>query len=279
MTQKKTTPDPFRALIKLMERLRRPGGCPWDRKQTHQSIARNLLEEAHETYEAIFDNDPTHLMEELGDLLLQVIFHSQIAEEKKQFTVDDVCRVIHEKLVRRHPHVFSDLKLNSATAVIKNWEKIKMQERKEKGSNQGVLDGIPNSLPALIKAYRLGEKAGRVGFDWINAKQVWIKVREEWTELNKELTKRRSPSPNPSHRGRGNTSRIEEELGDLLFSLTQYARHTKIDPERALVQASNKFRGRFQKMEAAARRKGQTIASLSMAEKERAWNTAKRKSR
>ena len=247
-----------------MARLRAPGGCPWDRKQTHRSIARNMLEEAHEAYEAIFDGNPSHLMEELGDVLLQVIFHAQMAAEKRRFTLDDVCRVIHEKLVRRHPHVFSDLKLSTATQVVKNWERIKMAERKEKGSQKGGLDGIPPSLPALIRAYRLGEKAGRVGFDWSNARQVWKKVDEELGELKREI---RRP------KGR---KKIENELGDLLFTLVQYARHSKIDPERALGRTCNKFRSRFQKMEVSAKRSNQEITFLSPSQRERLWQRSKR---
>ena len=225
------------------------GGCPWDLKQTHQTVTKHIIEEAYEVVDAIEKLNETNIQsyinfkEELGDLLFQVIFHSQLAKEKGYFNLEDVIRYTCDKLIFRHPHVYAALedKSLSVSDVLQNWEilKRKEKEKKEKNINQeNMLSGLPMSLPALLKAYRIGEKVGRVKFDWIDLKDVKGKVTEEWQELHDELNKDNSKK-----------IRVEEEFGDLLFALCQYARHLNIDPENALQQANIKFTKRFNYME------------------------------
>ncbi len=248
-------------LREIMARLRAPDGCPWDRAQTRQTLKRHLLEETYEVLEAIDADDMAELCEELGDLLLQVYFHAQIAAEEAAFTFADVTAALGEKLVRRHPHVFGDQAAADAEQALANWEQIKQAERRAKGKERSsLLDRVPSSLPALAAAQALGERAATVGFDWETVRGVFDKVREELDELWRADT--------PAERA--------EELGDVLFVLARVGSWLDVDVEDALRRANRKFRARFGAMEAAARREGLELASLSDAEWDRLWNAAKR---
>ena len=265
--------DQFEALVELQARLRAPGGCPWDRRQTHETLRTYLLEEAYEVLEAIDRADPMELSEELGDLLLQVLFHAELAREAGRFDISSVIRNIHDKLVRRHPHVFGDVKADTPEEVVKNWEHLKAEEKRgsSKASAKGqiapsALDGIPRTLPALLEALQVTRRAARVGFDWQNVEGIFDKLDEEVTELRKALNE-------------GGTSRLEEELGDVLFVIVNLARHLKLDPEVALTHANWKFKSRFQDMETAARSEGQALGDLSQEELEALWEAAKARAR
>ncbi len=245
----------------IMARLRAPDGCPWDRAQTRQTLKRHLLEETYEVLEAIDADDMAELCEELGDLLLQVYFHAQIAAEETAFTFADVTAALGEKLVRRHPHVFGDQAATDAQQALANWEQIKQAERRAKGKERSsLLDRVPRALPALAAAQALGERAATVGFDWETVRGVFDKVDEELDELRRADT--------PAERA--------EELGDVLFVLARVGSWLDVDVEDALRRANRKFRTRFGAMEAAARREGVELASLSDAEWDRLWNAAKR---
>lgn len=247
-----------------MARLRGPNGCPWDKEQTYQTITPYLLEEAHETVEAIDKNDFESLKEELGDLLMQIAFYCQMASEEKKFNAEDVIEKICEKLVRRHPHVFGEEKVTGSKEVLENWEKIKQVENK--GKRESILDGIPKTIPAIIRAFRLGEKSSRVGFDWGDVKGIWDKVLEETKELEEafdsDIVRR--------------TSNIEHEYGDLLFTLANLGRFLNVDPETALRQASERFTKRFQHIEKKCRTQNKTLQSLSPKEWNEGWETAKK---
>ena len=248
-------------LREIMARLRAPDGCPWDRAQTRQTLKRHLLEETYEVLEAIDADDMAELCEELGDLLLQVYFHAQIAAEEGDFTFADVVGALGEKLVRRHPHVFGDQAAADAEQALANWEQIKQAERRVKGKERAsLLDRVPSALPALAAAQALGERAATVGFDWETVRGVFDKVSEELDELRRADT--------PAERA--------EELGDVLFVLARVGSWLDVDVEDALRRANRKFRARFEAMEAAARREGLELASLSDAEWDRLWNAAKR---
>ena len=248
-------------LREIMARLRAPDGCPWDRAQTRQTLKRHLLEETYEVLEAIDADDMAELCEELGDLLLQVYFHAQIAAEEATFTFADVTAALGEKLVRRHPHVFGDQAAADAEQALANWEQIKQAERRAKGKERSsLLDRVPSALPALAAAQALGERAATVGFDWETVRGVFDKVDEELDELRRADT--------PAERA--------EELGDVLFVLARVGSWLDVDVEDALRRANRKFRARFGAMEAAARREGLELASLSDAEWDRLWNAAKR---
>ena len=256
-------------LLAVMARLRGPSGCPWDREQTKQTLKKYLIEEAYEVLEAIEESKPEKLKEELGDLLLQIVFLSQIAAEKSQFAFSDVVRLLVQKLVRRHPHIFPSSNLpipispRNAREVRKIWREVKKQEAKE-GPKQSLLDGLPLGLPALIRAQRMTERAARVGFDWPRIGGVWAKVREEIRELKK------------AERAKGRREK-EEELGDVLFSFVNLARHFGLSAEEALRKANLRFTRRFRKMEAQLRRKGLSLEETSLQEMDREWNLAKRK--
>jgi MazG family protein len=262
----------FEALVELQTRLRAPGGCPWDRRQTHETLKTYLLEEAYEVLEAIDKADPRELSEELGDLLLQVVFHAELAREAGCFDISSVIQSIHDKLVRRHPHVFGDVKADTPEQVVKNWEQIKAEEKRRNSQAAkdqiapSSLDGIPRTLPALLESLQLTRRAARVGFDWQEVGGVFDKLDEEVTELRKALNE-------------GAASRLEEELGDLLFVVVNLARHLKIDPEVALTRANWKFKSRFQDMETAARSEGQRLGDLSQEELEALWEAAKARAR
>lgn len=254
-----SAPELFRALLQVMDQLRGPHGCPWDKKQTPQSLVPCLLEETYEVIAAIDAQDPQHLKEELGDLLLQVVFHSRIGSEKGDFQMKDILSHLIVKLVRRHPHVFGGAELGEAEEALKQWEEIKAEER---DPNASLLEGVPVQLPALARAYRLGAKTSRVGFDWPNVDGVLEKVVEELQELNEEI-RRDCPES------------IEEEFGDLLFSLAQVARFLKINPEDALRKSSLKFQRRFEEMEKELRGAGKKMSECPPQELEGLWNRAK----
>lgn len=261
----KNAEKPFEKLVEIMARLRGPGGCPWDKEQTHQTILPYLLEEAHETAEAIDENDFEGLKEELGDLLTQIVFHAQMAREAGRFDIHDVIGTISEKLIRRHPHVFGKEKVSGTQEVLENWEKIKQVENKHK--RESLLDGIPKTVPALIKAFRLGEKAGRVGFDWPDRKGIWKKVKEECDELEKELTTDKGPETTDQ--------KTADEYGDLLFTLANLGRFLHIDPETALRRAADRFTRRFQWIEKEAKKSGKVLRELTAEEWDDFWNRAK----
>jgi tetrapyrrole methylase family protein/MazG family protein len=251
----------FDRLVSLMARLRSPGGCPWDREQTHQSIRKYVIEEAYEVAEAIDRDDPGELRTELGDLLLQVVFHARMAEEDGRFAIADVCDAICEKLERRHPHVFGEISVRDAAEVTTNWEAIKVRER---GPGASAIDGVPRALPALQRAERVSEKAAGVGFDWASAGDVLGKVDEERAELGEALAG-------------GDAGRMAAELGDLLLTLANLARKLGIEPELALTRAVDRFESRFREMEASAARSGEELRRLDPDELEDRWQAAKRR--
>jgi tetrapyrrole methylase family protein/MazG family protein len=255
-------PDSMARLLEIMARLRDPGGCPWDREQTLDSLRGYLLEESHEVLEALDRADPSALREELGDLLFQIVFQARIAEETGWFDFHSVAEGISDKLVRRHPHVFGEIRLQSAGEVVRQWEDLKEAE-KARGATGSRLEGIPRSLPALLRSLRIGEKAARAGFDWERTADVFAKVREEIDEWEAAV------------RGADGEA-AARELGDLLFALVNVARKSGIDPERALQQTADRFAGRFRSMEEAARRNGTRLEDLSPAELETLWVEAKR---
>jgi MazG family protein len=253
--------DAFVRLVDLMARLRGPGGCPWDREQTPESLRPYVLEEAYEVLEAIDQGDAHALRDELGDLLLQIVFQSQLAAEAGRFTVADVSRAIADKLVRRHPHVFGDVEVRDADEVMRNWRRLKAAERAAKGET-GALAGVPRALPALVRAEQLGEKAGQVGLDWPDAAAVLDKVREELAELEAAIAA-------------GDGADTERELGDLLLTLASLGRHLGVSSEMALRGAADRFVRRVERVEAAARARGADLRQLSAEERERLWSAAK----
>lgn len=254
----------FGDLVEIMKRLRGPGGCPWDAEQTMDSLRRYILEEAHELIEAIEDGDLRGIREECGDVLLQVVFVSEIARTDGAFDIDDVTRGICRKLVDRHPHVFSDLSVENASEVLKNWEKIKEDERRARSSDSSALAGIPRSLPSLLRARRIQERAARKGFDWKPKEidEVWKKLSEELDELRREVERKDGEA-------------AKAEFGDLLFSMVNVARHIGVDPESALQSANEKFSSRFRDVEGQAARRGVDMRSLPLAELDEMWNIAK----
>ncbi|HQO21128.1 MAG TPA: nucleoside triphosphate pyrophosphohydrolase [Acidobacteriota bacterium] len=259
---KKSGYPEYARLVELMARLRAPGGCPWDRSQSREDLKTYLVEETYEVLDAIDSKSSDKLKEELGDLLLQIVFHAEIAEEENAFDIEDVCRSINEKLVRRHPHVFGDAKAETPDIVLKNWETIKKGEKEGKSA----LGGVPKVLPALLKAYRLQEKAARVGFDWEETRQVEAKVDEELAEL-REATEN------------GDREKIREELGDLLFAIVNLSRFLKLDPEDTLQSANEKFIRRFKAVEKSAADDGRDLHGMSLAEMDQLWEEAKKKER
>ena len=258
--------DRFGELVQIMARLRGENGCPWDREQTHASIKPYLLEETYEVLESIDENDPAKLEEELGDLALQIVFHAQMADEAGLFTIADVLRGINEKLRRRHPHIFGDVKADTAQEVLFNWEQIKKLEREKAQGRASLLDGVPRELPALLRAHRLQEKASRVGFDWNEARQVFQKVEEELAELRAAME---SEQPD----------RMEAELGDLLFSLVNLGRFIAVNPEDALRKTIARFIARFQYIEEELARRGTAPGQVTLAEMDALWAEAKAKGR
>ena len=264
---KLTPPDPalpgIAQLIEIVAKLRGPGGCPWDREQTHATLRAGLIEEAHEVIAAIDNQDDANLREELGDLLLQSVMHAQLASEEGRFTFDDIAREISTKLVRRHPHVFAADHCADSAAVLTRWEEIK---RAEKGdAPQSALDGIPGGMPALMLAQKTQKKAARVGFDWPDAAPVFAKLHEETAELRAELAKPGAP-----------TADIEDELGDLLFTTVNLARKLHLDAETALHRATRKFAVRFRAVEQLAAARGLELAKMPLPELDAIWDEVKR---
>ena len=273
--QKQLTPGEwFEKLVAVQARLRAPNGCPWDREQTHQSLRTYLIEEAYEVLEALESGNDAKFAEEMGDLLLQIVFHSQIAREERRFTVSEVIREIHDKMIRRHPHVFGEVTAKDSAEVLRNWEQIKAEERRASGnkgnSNAGriekkedsLLDGVSRALPATLEGFQLTRKASRIGFDWEDAGGVFDKMREETEELKSALSKE-------------DQSKMEEELGDLLFATVNLSRFLKIDPEIALKKANAKFTRRFHAMEKLARKSGREFKNVPREEMETLWEAAK----
>jgi tetrapyrrole methylase family protein/MazG family protein len=250
----------FEDLVAIMRRLRAPGGCPWDAEQTHESLTRYLLEEAYEVIEAIEARSADHLREELGDLLLQPIFHAAIAEESGDFNIGDVIQTLCDKLIRRHPHVFGDMEIRDSSAQMENWERIK---RHEKGAERpSALSGVPPQLPALLKAQKITEKASRVGFDWEHVDQVMAKVMEELHEFEEAMA--------------GNDNdRMEAELGDLLFAIVNLGRFLSINPEEALRKTINRFQNRFRYVEERLADQGKQMVSTPLEEMDLLWEEAK----
>ena len=245
----------FDELLTIMRRLRKE--CPWDREQTNDSIKGHTIEEAYEVVEAIDHGNDDDLRHELGDLLLHVVFHSQIAQDEGRFTIDDVLQAIIEKLIRRHPHIFSDTKVENTGDVLRNWEQIKMDEGRE-----SVIDGVPRSLPALLKAHRMQDKASKIGFDWEHRDEVWKKVQEELEEL-RDAVERRD--------GRD----MEEEVGDLLFSIVNFSRFIKVNPEDALRRTIDKFDRRFRHVERRLRDQNRSPQDATLEEMDGYWDEAK----
>ena len=252
----------FGELVQIMARLRGENGCPWDRQQTHESIKPYFVEETYEVLEAIDEGDAGKLCEELGDVMLQVVFHARMAEEAALFNIGTVLRAITEKLVRRHPHVFGDVQADTAQEVLFNWEQIKRTERQQAAGRASALDGVPRELPALLRAHRLQEKASRVGFDWKEAREVLQKVEEEFAEFRAALESERP-------------ERMEAELGDLLFSLVNLSRFVAVNPEEALRKTIARFIARFRHIEEELARRGRNPSQATLDEMDVLWAEAK----
>jgi tetrapyrrole methylase family protein/MazG family protein len=264
----------FEKLVAVQARLRAPKGCPWDIEQTHETLRTYLIEEAYEVLEALDSGDDSKFAEEMGDLLLQVVFHAQIAQEESRFDVSDVIREIHDKMIRRHPHVFGEIQAKDTAEVLRNWEQIKAEERQKKSSSAkgnppkvppkptSLLDGVSRALPATMEGFQLTRKASRIGFDWDNVEGVFEKMREEQAEVRKAIEFR-------------DQKKIEEEIGDALFAAVNLARFLKVDPEIALKKANAKFFARFREMERLARSSGREFKNLPRDEMESLWESAK----
>ena len=271
-----TAPHPdFDAFVETIARLRAPDGCPWDREQTHGSIASNMIEEAYEAVDAIEAADTAHLREELGDVLLQVVLQSQIAADAGEFTIDDVCHDVNAKMVRRHPHVFGEVQASDANEVLDLWDQVKLQEKEAAAGDAepaeaGLLDGVPRSFPALMQAQKISRKAAATGFEWDSVDDVWAKVREEVAELKEAYAAApKSPNGKVSKEQEGAAVReVELEFGDVLFTLVNVGRKMGLDAEAALRATCQKFRDRFALMEAEARRQGASVEELSLDEQE-----------
>ncbi len=250
----------FERCLQILDRLRVE--CPWDRKQTNESLRSHSIEEVYELSDAIIKNDTDDIKKELGDVLLHIIFYAKIAEEQNQFNIADVCNALCDKLIYRHPHVFGEINAENADQVMHNWEELKLHEGKKKNETRGVMAGVPNSLPSLIKAYRIQDKAANVGFDWENPEDVWAKVKEEIAEFSQEVDKM-------------NKAAMEDEFGDLLFSLINAARLYKINPDNALEKCNQKFLRRFNYIESEIKKQGRDITKVPLEEKESLWQQAK----
>ena len=266
-----TTAERFLRFVEIVRALRNPdGGCPWDLEQNHLSLRPYLIEEAYEVLEAIDEGSDKQLADELGDVLLQVVLHAQVADDRKAFTIDQVLEAVSEKMIRRHPHVFGDVSVTGSGEVLRNWEKIKSDERianAEPEAKKSLLAGVPPAMPALLRAQRLGEKAAKVSFDWSEIVGVRAKVAEELAELDVEIASYVAASERSAAR-----PRVEEELGDLLFSVCQLARWLGVNAEESLRSASGRFVSRFERMESLAER---PMSELSSAEMEALWERAK----
>ncbi len=250
----------FESFAEIVAHLRAPDGCPWDREQTHESLRTHLLEEAYESLTAMDENDPESMCEEFGDLLLQVVLNSQIASESNEFTMTKVIKNINDKLIRRHPHVFGDVKVDGVGGVLANWEKLKEKERGKKKEDKGLLDGVASALPALTQAQEYQDRAARVGFDWPEVDGVLDKVREEIEEIKQAQ----------------NLEEVTDELGDLFFVLVNLARWKKVDAESALRGTNLKFKKRFAYVEQSAKQQGRNLSDMTLEEMDALWNEAKR---
>jgi len=255
MNKREKQLDAFGKLLDIMDEIREK--CPWDQKQTMQSLRHLTIEETYELGDAILDNDNSEIKKELGDLLLHIVFYAKIASENKTFDIADVIIGINEKLVHRHPHVFGDVKADTEEEVAKNWEKLKLKEGKK-----SILEGVPKSLPALVKSSRIQDKVTSAGFDWEKSEQVFEKVQEEIQELHEEVLAK-------------NQTRIESEFGDVLFSLINYARFIKVDPESALERTNKKFIKRFQFLEKEAAKEGKQLTEMTLTEMDVHWEKSK----
>jgi MazG family protein len=295
-----TTGERFERAVSIMERLRAPGGCPWDREQTFDTIKPYTLEETYEVLEAIDNRDWRELTGELGDLLLQVLFYAEMAKEQNSFSIDDVLDRLSNKLIHRHPHVFGDVKADTSAEVKKNWEALKAEEKKAEdkkkhgdgvveNKKKSVLAGVSSAMPAMLEAQKISSRAAGAGFDWPNVEGLFDKLREETGELREQLKEFPAPGPRPQGRGvagSGRTiiseeiqSRLEEEVGDLFFVLVNVARYLSVDPESALRKTNRKFRRRFQWMEDRLHEKGRAAEDASMDELESLWQQAKAQER
>jgi len=250
----------FSELVEIMRRLRSPDGCPWDNEQTHETLKKYMIEEAYELLESIDAGDDKAMIEECGDVMLQVVFHARIAEEQGRFTIADVLESICGKLIRRHPHVFGDRSANTAEEVLRNWESDKKKEKPERDS---LLDGIPADMPALMRAHRIQDRVSRAGFDWRRIEEVFEKFEEEWEEFRQARSE--------EHR-----QKVEEELGDLLFALVNIARYVDVDPEQALAKTNRKFIRRFHHIESELQKSGKTLEESNLEEMDALWEDAKR---
>ena len=261
----------FEKLVALQAQLRAPGGCPWDREQTHESLRKYLVEETYEVLDAMEAGDAREFASELGDLLLQVVFHSVLAEEAGRFTIADVIESIHSKMVRRHPHVFGDVKAATSAEVLKNWEQLKAEERAAEGKSArekdgSILAGVSRSLPGTLEAYELTRRAAKIGFDWDNVDGIFDKIEEEKREILSAIGARKT----------NGGARIEEEAGDLLFAAVNVARFLEVNPEIALKKANRKFKERISWMEGAARSEAERLADLPRARMEELWDESKK---
>ena len=256
MNSRKQQLEAFNRLLDIMDELREK--CPWDKKQTLESLRHLTIEETYELADAILENDLHEIKNELGDVLLHLVFYAKIGSEKKAFDIGDVANAISEKLIARHPHIYGDTVVENEEDVKKNWEKLKLKEGKN-----SVLEGVPKSLPALVKATRIQDKVSGVGFDWEEPHQVWNKVQEELSELNEEIKK-------------GKKDTIESEFGDVLFSMINYARFINVNPENALEKTNKKFMNRFQYLEKAAKKEGKELTEMSLSEMDVYWELSKK---
>jgi MazG family protein len=291
-----TTGERFERAVSIMARLRGPGGCPWDREQTFDSIKPYTVEETYEVLEAIDNRDWNELAGELGDLLLQVLFYAQMAREENTFSIDEVIDGLSDKLIDRHPHVFGDVKAETSSEVVRNWEALKAEEKKKRLEEGGksastdsppesILAGVSAAMPALLEAHKLSSRAARAGFDWTNIEGLLEKLREETEELNEQLKEFPPPGPQPQGRGIAGAGRqqiaedlhrrLEEEVGDLFFVLVNIARFLSLDPESAIKKTNRKFKRRFQWMEDQLRISRRTPEQASIEELESLWQRAK----
>jgi MazG family protein len=272
-------PKTFHDLVALMDRLRSPGGCPWDREQTYATLAPMLLEEAYEAFDALEEareGRPAALREELGDLLFQITFFARVASERGEFNINDVIDEVHAKMVRRHPHVFGDTEAGDTAEVLRNWEAIKAEEKRAAGKSAGnsenssILDGVSTKAPALIEAHQISTKVARVGFDWTQIKDIFEKLQEEVDELREAINAHADTKDEADH------ARVREEIGDLLFVVTNIARRLNVEPEAALKLSNRKFRHRFGHIEASLREQNRKFDQATLEELEELWQEAKR---
>jgi MazG family protein len=290
-----TSPGPaFEKLVAVMARLRAPNGCPWDREQSHSTLRTYLIEEAYEVLDALDSGDDAKFADELGDLLLQVLFHAQIAAEENRFAIDEVICAIHDKMIRRHPHVFGTARAKTSAEVLRNWELLKREERRASSNNSpssekqsdSILDGVPRTLPALLEGFQLTRKAARVGFDWESTEGIFAKLEEEAAELREALKSSPAPATESESTSRSESglssrtkseslARIESEMGDILFAAVNLARFLKIDPELALKKSNQKFSRRFREMERLAREQGTAFQKVPRPQMESLWEKSK----